>query len=42
MTNDTETLTLLWNQRFGQPPPLVDAELMRALLAENEETEPST
>ena len=35
MTATTEQLIDEWIGRFGEPPILADAELMRALLAEH-------
>lgn len=34
MDQETEALTAAWLAAFGEPPPLVDPELMRPLLAE--------
>ncbi len=35
MPTETERLIDEWIVRFGEPPVLADAELMRALLAEH-------
>lgn len=34
MDQEVETLTAAWLAAFGELPPLIDAELMRPLLAE--------
>ena len=34
MTLTAETLMRRWIERFGEPPALIDEELMRRLLAE--------
>lgn len=36
MTEDEKTLTARWMRVFGEPPIIVDAELMRSLIAEHE------
>ena len=34
MTADAERLTRLWIETFGEPPAVVDAELMRRVLTD--------
>ncbi len=34
MTADAERLTRIWIETFGEPPAVIDAELMRRVLAD--------
>ncbi|WP_277596057.1 hypothetical protein [Brevundimonas fluminis] len=39
MNEDTDRLVERWILAFCEPPPLIDAELMRRMLAENDAKE---
>lgn len=41
MNEDTDRLVERWILAFCEPPPLIDAELMRRMLAENDAKEPT-
>ena len=36
MTEDTQELVKAWIERFGEPPSIVDEDLMRELLDEQD------
>ncbi len=42
MTDDEQRLADCWTRRFGEPPTLVDAELMRAVMADLDDEEAAT